>query len=258
MLCGNPLDALRDVEADMAVCWLGKDGWLLSAGGLLLAFDLDLAPGGLRLSDPVLTGADVATVLDVHFITHEHGDHFNAPTCHALLEGGDCLFVLPASTTGKASEIGIPESRLRVARPGESFELPGLGVRPLHALHGHKRFSIYEGANMQDCGYLLTVADRTVLRPGDTALLSEHLQLGHVDVLLVSPTGHNMHVDRSAILIDALRPDHVFPQHFGTYRRTEENEFWTQGYPDELREGLSVKMRDRYHKLEQGQVFVIP
>jgi hypothetical protein len=66
-----------------------------------------------------------------------------------------------------------------------------------------------------------------------------------------------MYLDRSMILINRLEPAYIFPQHFGTYEQTDENSFWTRGYPDELKLRLSQTLQQRYHKLKQGQMFVI-
>jgi hypothetical protein len=88
-------------------------------------------------------------------------------------------------------------------------------------------------------------------------LLHQHLELSGVDVLFVSPTDHNMHVERSALLVNALEPEHIFPQHFGTYVETDANRYWTKGYPDELKTVLPRRMQERFHKLAQGQVYVI-
>jgi eukaryotic-like serine/threonine-protein kinase len=79
-----------------------------------------------------------------------------------------------------------------------------------------------------------------------------------VDILFVSPTVHNMHVDRSAILINTLQPGLVIPQHFGTYREDDENRFWTKGCPDELRLALSTDLQRRCRKLVIGERLVIP
>jgi hypothetical protein len=57
------------------------------------------------------------------------------------------------------------------------------------------------------------------------------------------------------ILINRLQPRWIFPQHFGTYIETDDNAFWTRGYPDELRLRLSQDLQKRYHKLRQGEVF---
>ncbi len=59
------------------------------------------------------------------------------------------------------------------------------------------------------------------------------------------------------ILINRLQPAHIFPQHFGTYIETGENTFWTRGYPDELKLRLSQELQKRFHKLPQGERFVI-
>ena len=58
-------------------------------------------------------------------------------------------------------------------------------------------------------------------------------------------------------MINALEPDYIFPQHFDTYAVTEENIRWTKGYPDELKNNLPKPMQQRYHKLQQGEIFVI-
>ena len=137
---------------------------------------------------------------------------------------------------------------------------PGvLGVeRQQRALHGHWHGSVYRHANMEDCGYLFALGGKRFLQPGDTVLLHQHLELSGVDVLFVSPTDHNMHVERSAVLINALEPAHIFPQHFGTYLETDDNRYWTKGYPDELKTVLPRRMQERFHKLAQGTIHVIP
>ena len=96
-----------------------------------------------------------------------------------------------------------------------------------------------------------------ILHPGDSLLTEEHLGLKNIDVLFVSPTVHNMCVDRSMILINTLQPAYIFPQHFGTYTQTDENAFWTRGYPDELQTCLSCELQKRHHKLSLGEMFRI-
>jgi L-ascorbate metabolism protein UlaG (beta-lactamase superfamily) len=250
------LQALTCTADGMAVCWLGNLGWLIYGDGLLIATDLDLdRPGRLQRS-PVPTEA-IAPLLDVHLITHEQEDHFSSPTCATLAAHSECTFVVPANCADKARGLGVPESRLRVARPGEPFDLPGLRVEPQRAFHGHWHGSVYRGANLEDCGYLLTLGGRRLLQPGDSVLTHDHLELTEIDVLFVSPTEHNMHVGQSAVLIHALEPSHVFPQHFGTYVETDANRYWTKGYPDELKTVLSRPMQERFHKLAQGQVYTV-
>jgi L-ascorbate metabolism protein UlaG (beta-lactamase superfamily) len=255
----NPiLHELLAVHTGLGVCWLGNNGWLLRADGKLVAFDLDLDRAS-RLRPSPVPAADLAPVIDAVFVTHGHGDHFGEPTARLLAERSRCAFVVPANCADRSRALGLPDSRLVTARPRQPFEVAGIPVEPQRALHGHTAFAVHRHANLDDCGYVLTLGGRRVFQPGDTVLLQDHLEdLGRVDVLFVSPTLHNTHLAASATLIETLRPAFVFPQHFGTYRPTEQNRYWTVGYPDELRAALSPAMQQRFHKLDQGAIFRIP
>jgi len=254
---GNAI--LEDLTAEgpgIAVCWLGNLSWLIAAQGKLIAFDLDLDLD-LRLQPSPIPTEAIAEVLDVLFITHEHGDHFNATTAGTLARLSRCHFVVPGNCEAKAIGIGVPEERLHIARPRVPFSLLGIHVEPLRALHGDRHHAVYRHANLEDCGYLLTLGGQRILQPGDSVLLQDHLELTDIDVLFVSPTDHNMAVQPAAHLIRTLAPAHVFPQHFGTYRQNGDNSFWTTGFPDQLAAALPGILRDRYHKLRQGSVFRI-
>jgi L-ascorbate metabolism protein UlaG (beta-lactamase superfamily) len=173
--------------------------------------------------------------------------------------------VLPQTCLEEALQPGgIPRERIVVARPGEPLEVKGVRVEPIHAIHGNQDFTVLtreenfiEGIRFS-CGYIFHLQGKRILQPGDSVLTEEHLNLKNIDVLFVSPTVHNMHIDRSTILINRLEPAHIFPQHFSTYREAPENLFWTRGYPDELHDRLSTQLQQRYHKLKQGERFVIP
>jgi L-ascorbate 6-phosphate lactonase len=244
-------------HSQAAVCWLGNAGWLIRAGGRLLATDPDLHTS-IRKAPAPIAAEEFGPVLDFVFISHEHDDHLNARTAAVLAKASRCVFVLPANCVAKARAAGVPENRIRVAQPGESFDLPGIHVQALRAIHGHWNQSVYSGANLEDCGYLLEVGGKTFLQPGDSLLTEEHLAMGPVDVLFISPTIHNMHVAPAANLIQAIRPAHVFPQHYDTYEQTEKNRFWTEGFADELQVALSPELRGRYHVVRQGEVFRLP
>jgi L-ascorbate metabolism protein UlaG (beta-lactamase superfamily) len=147
--------------------------------------------------------------------------------------------------------------------PGISFEIKGVKVEPIHAIHGNQDFTVltrekdFIDGITYNCGFVFTIQGKRILQPGDSVLTEEHLNLRQIDVLFVSPTVHNMYIDRSMILINRLEPAHIFPQHFETYRETPENQFWTKGYPDELQLRLSADLARRYHKLRKGEKFVI-
>lgn len=258
----SPVNQLRTHQKGLAVCWVGNDGWLIQSDGLLIATDLDLEIGE-KVQKPAITPADLVDLLDVAFVTHHHGDHFNESTLMALAQGQRCTFVLPRTCLKRALELGIPEKRIVVPEPGVSFRVKGFLVEPLHAIHGNQDFTVltrekdFVESIAYSCGYLFNLGGKRIFQPGDSVLTEEHLELKNIDVLFVSPTVHNMYIDRSMILINRLQPACIFPQHFSTYREEPDNLFWTRGYPEELKMRLSLELQKRYHKLAQGEIYQI-
>ena len=245
------IDQIRAHNDGLAAWWIGQDSWVIKSGGLVIATDLFLENSG-RISPSPISPEEIAGILDISFVTHSHGDHFEEYATRVLVEKSNCLFVLPESCLPAARELKIPESRILVARPREPFEVKGIQVSPLRAIHGNANFAIYYDANLLDCGYLFTIGGKTILQPGDTYLLEDHLFLKKVNVLFFSPTEHNMYIDPSVILINTLDPDYIIPQHHSTVAVNEENRFWAKGYPDEVRLRLSQALKDRYYILKPG------
>jgi L-ascorbate metabolism protein UlaG (beta-lactamase superfamily) len=128
-----------------------------------------------RLYQSPITAAELAPLLDIAFITHKHGDHFNRKTAHVLAEKGTCIFVMPANCVEDARSLGIPETRIQVATPRKPLELKGVKVSPLRAIHGNSRSAVYFDANLDDFGYLIQLGNTTFLQPGDSVL---HLKSG--------------------------------------------------------------------------------
>ena len=259
----NVITQIRSHHHGIALWWTGNVGWLIKADDLLIGIDLDLGADG-KLDPPPAQAQELAGELDVVFVTHHHGDHCHSPTIKTLARAGHARFVMPGKCLAQVGDGVITSDRLIIPEPGTSFELGGLRVDPIHAIHGNQNFTVltrepdFVESIAHSCGYVLTVLGTRFLHPGDSVLTEEHLALRDIDVLFVSPTVHNMYIDRSMILINHLQPGYIFPQHFGTYRVEEENAFWTRGYPDELKLRLSKELQSRYHKLEQGERFEIP
>jgi L-ascorbate metabolism protein UlaG (beta-lactamase superfamily) len=238
------------------VWWTGHNGWLIKSDKLLIGTDL-ATEDEARLYQSPITAEELAPLIDVAFITHKHGDHFNRKTARILAARGKCIFVMPSNCVEDARTIGIPLDRIKVATPRRPFELRGIKISPLRAIHGNRKSAVYYDANWDDCGYLIEIGGRTFLQPGDSVLLEDHLFLKHVDVLFFSPTEHNMQVDPSVILINELSPDYILPQHRDSYRVTPENRFWTSGYAHEVRLRLSKPVQERYRILNQGEKLLI-
>lgn len=259
----NPVvNQIRSHHKGIAIWWTGNDGWLIKSGDLLIGTDLTLDNGD-KVQPPPVTASDIAPDLDVVFVTHHHGDHCNPETLRILAQRGKCIFVLPSPCLKELSGIHIPRERLIVPEPLHPFTVKGIRVEPIHAIHGNQEFTVltrepdFVDKIAHNCGYVLTIHGKRFLEPGDSVLTEEHLSLKNIDVLFVSPTVHNMYIDRSMILINHLEPAYIFPQHFGTYKENEEELFWKRGYPDELKLRLTPELQRRFHKPSQGQMFEI-
>jgi len=255
-------DQIKAQQKGLALWWVGNAGWLVKSDNLLIGTDLDLSPEE-KIYEPPISADDLSKVLDVVFVSHHHGDHCNAPTLKVLAQKSNCTFVLPQTCLDEEPDLGIPKERLIVPQPLHRFDIRGIRVEPIHAIHGNQDFTVLTREKdfikgiTYNCGYVLTIQGIRFLHPGDSVLTEEHLSLSDIDVLFVSPTVHNMFVDRSMILINQLEPEYIFPQHFDTYLETPDNRFWTKGYPDELKHRLSKTLQEHYHKLKQGEMFVI-
>src|SRR5687767_6165652 len=240
------IEEIREHKSGTAVWWAGHNSWIIKSGDLVVSTDLYLR-NEERISPAPITPEEIASEIDVSFVTHAHGDHFNEYTSRILLEKSNCVFVVPESCLPVARKLKIPDDRLVVAKPRESFEVKGVKVNAIRAIHGNANFAIYYEANLQDCGYVLTIGGKSFLQPGDSYLLEDHLFLKKVNVLFFSPTEHNTYIDRSVILINTLDPDYILPQHHSTIAVNEGNRFWAKGYPDEVKTLLSEAMKKKYH-----------
>jgi L-ascorbate metabolism protein UlaG (beta-lactamase superfamily) len=256
------LDQIRSHRQGTAVWWTGNAGWLIKSGDVLIGVDLDLSTQN-KIQPPPITPQELAGELDAAFVTHHHGDHCNLPTIRALAQGSRTTLVLPQTCSKRLTNQTVPDGRLMAPEPGKPLKIKGIRIEPIHAIHGNQEFTVltrepdFIDSIRQNCGYVFHVGGKRFLHPGDSVLTEQHLSLKDIDVLFVSPTVHNMYVDRSMILINRLQPAYIFPQHFGTFVQTDQNSFWTRGYPDELKLRLSDELKKRYHKLNQGQMFAI-
>ena len=107
---------VEEIKADkskMAIWWTGHNGWLIKSGNTLIGTDLALESKERQVAAPI-SAAELAPLLDISFITHSHGDHFERETSKILAEKGKCLFVMPSNCEEIAlNRVNIPQDRIK-------------------------------------------------------------------------------------------------------------------------------------------------
>lgn len=250
----NGLKELLNSYNQLSILWEGNNGWLIHHDDKLIAFDLDIF-NCERITKSTLDLDLLCKKLDMLFITHEHEDHFNTETCRLLNNQSQCIFIIPKSCEEKARSIGIQDNRMLIVEPKKTFSTDWIFVKCIRAIHGHIDGSVYSGANLYDCGYIVKFGDKTIYQPGDTILLEEHFELNNIDILFVSATDHNTKVENSLKLIRAIKPSYIFPQHHSTYVENEDNIFWTHGYQEDLFDKLTETEKKHFIKLSYSNVW---
>ncbi|MGY9042220.1 MAG: MBL fold metallo-hydrolase [Alphaproteobacteria bacterium] len=231
--------------------WTGHNGWIIKSDSLVISIDL-LLNYDKRISSPPIDENEIAELLDISFITHGHKDHFARSISKKLVQKSKCIFIIPESCLSIAQELNIPKNRIVIAKPRIPFELKGIKIIPLRAIHGNSDFAVYYKANLEDCGYIIEIGGKRFLQPGDSVLLEDHFIQKNIDVLFFSPTEHNMHIKNSLTLIEKLSPKYILPQHHSTVVVNEETYFWAKGYHKEVKEKLPANLSKRYYILNQG------
>ncbi len=103
------IDEIRSHKDGIWLWWAGHNSWIIKSGDIVVSTDLYLENGS-RMAPAPITPEEIATEIDVSFVTHAHGDHFNEYTTKILLEKSACMFVMPESCLPVARKLKITES----------------------------------------------------------------------------------------------------------------------------------------------------
>ena len=219
----------------VALTWLGQSGFVLDFAGVRLAVDPFLSDfPGRRVAAPATPHA-LAGMAGV-VVTHEHADHFDVPTLHALQAVDPSLpIVLPEPLCAAARGAGLDQ--LIGAQPGMELELGGVSVRPVSAQHGVHVDDAYDfGEALSEglvryLGYVIAGDTTTVFHAGDTLVyegLGAALAEADVDIALLPINGRdaarearglvgNMTHAEAAQLAAAAGVRYVIPTHFDMF-----------------------------------------
>jgi L-ascorbate 6-phosphate lactonase len=175
------LEGIELAPGQAALWWLGQSGFAVRAGGTTLLLDPFLAHHPDRLSPPPFAPEEATGVAAI-LCSHEHIDHFDAESLPGMAAASpEAKVVVPTPLVPRVTALGILPDRVIGAQPDEPFELDGVTVHPLPALHGVDVADAYTyGKELSDglyryLGYVVEAGGLRIYHAGDT-LADEELE----------------------------------------------------------------------------------
>ena len=144
-------------------------------------------------------------------VTHEHGDHYDAPTLEAIA-GNAPLIVNPAvyamlPETLKANATAMAN--------GDVDEVAGLPIKAV-AAHNTTADRLQYHPEGRDNGYVLTLGGKQIYIAGDTEPTQDMLALTDVEVaFLPMNLPYTMAPEQAAEAINTFKPRIAYPYHYG-------------------------------------------
>ena len=230
--------------------WYGQAAWKITTPS-----------GGVILVDPWLTvptNPDKNSIkelgrVDYILITHAHSDHVGNALEIAKKTGAKVLANYGLASN-LVSMLGFPKDQVIYGgNVGGTIDLPKAGAKVLYvnAIHGSELVPpVYKAkpgepsalASGNPVGYVIMIKDGpTIYHTGDTDVFEDMKLIPmfhHIDLMLACIGGYfTMDPQRAALAVQFVKPDHVIPMHFGTFKLLA-------GTPDEFRAALKKRGLD--------------
>ena len=230
--------------------WYGQAAWKITTPS-----------GGVILVDPWLTvptNPDKNSIkelgrVDYILITHAHSDHVGNALEIAKKTGAKVLANYGLASN-LVSMLGFPKDQVIYGgNVGGTVDLPKAGAKVLYvnAIHGSELVPpVYKAkpgepsalASGNPVGYVIMIKDGpTIYHTGDTDVFEDMKLIPmfhHIDLMLACIGGYfTMDPQRAALAVQFVKPDHVIPMHFGTFKLLA-------GTPDEFRAALKKRGLD--------------
>jgi L-ascorbate metabolism protein UlaG (beta-lactamase superfamily) len=175
--------------------WYRQSAYLWKGDGINVYID----PWGVTGDPPA----------DVVFITHAHGDHYDAESLDKVVRQGSTKFVAPADIAAELRGDVTPVA------PGDSGEVAGIKFQAVPAYNVvEERLEMHPRSNNW-VGFILDLGEFSYYHAGDTDHVPE-LDSVKADVSFVPIGGtYTMEVMEAAELVKAQRPKLAVPMHYG-------------------------------------------
>jgi len=192
--------------------YLGHSAFLLTTADTRIIIDPFLSDNPRAVEK-----AENITV-DYVFLTHGHDDHLGDGIMIAT--NNQALVVAPNELAKNCAKQGCKTQRMNI---GGAFTFPFGRVKLTNALHSSGSdlggdALAYMG---NPCGFLISLAGKTIYHAGDTGLFLDMQLIGathKIDVALL-PIGDNftMGIEDAVLAAEWLCPGLIIPMHYGTF-----------------------------------------
>jgi len=144
-------------------------------------------------------------------VTHEHGDHYDAPTLEAIA-GNAPLIVNPAVYDMLPEAL---KANATAMANGDTGVVTGFPIKAVPAHNTTPDRMQYHPVD-RDNGYVLTLGGRQVYIAGDTEPTPEMLDLTDIEVaFLPMNLPYTMAPEQAAEAINTFKPKIAYPYHYG-------------------------------------------
>jgi L-ascorbate metabolism protein UlaG (beta-lactamase superfamily) len=190
----QPFGAEAFATSDKTIIrWLGNAGAFINSQGTCIMIDPLLEGFDLPLLIDMPIHPENVPHLDAVLVTHCDNDHFSTVTCKKLVP-----VCKEYHSTQYVSELMKEEELLGFGHDiGEAFEVGKIKATLTPADHAwqneqkkHTRVFKFEDC----CGFWLETPDGTIWAPGDSRLLTEHLQMPTPDAIIFDFSDDSWHI----------------------------------------------------------------
>lgn len=263
--------ALRQVQAGLAIWWLGQSGFLLMYEGFCALLDPYLSESltekyaktdkpHVRMTRRVIDPRRL-DFISVTASTHNHTDHLDAQTLKPLLDVNPemALIVPEANRAFAADRLGLEIEAIVGAEEGHPIEVAGFSFQAVPA--AHETLERDAAGRLTHVGYIVRAGSLTIYHSGDTVRypgMAELLLPFKIDVALLPVNGRaperrvagNLNGPEAAQLAHDMGAKLVIPCHYDmfTFNTTS---------PDAFVAGCE-RLGQRYQVLKNGQRLDIP
>jgi len=172
---------------------------------------------------------------DFIFITHPHWDHFSLIDI-LKVKKPETNFIVPREIFEELLDIGIPESQIKVVKPGEEYFFDTMSFRTIPAYNRTKEYHPKEKLWL---GYLITLDHVIYYVAGDTDVTKENSTL-KADVAFLPVGGtYTMDAREASRLANTMKPHLVIPTHYLTVVGSLED---ARKFREYLHEGIACQI----------------